>query len=100
MGRFEQSISTRVISNALLNAQTNVVDTVGRGDSAARVTGPFDKGTGCLQLTPDGTNPQVAAAYEVLGDPEKRANFDRFGDAGPQMGGTTAAIYVGVRSEK
>jgi molecular chaperone DnaJ len=30
---------------------------------------------------------EAASAYEVLSDPEKKAKYDRFGHAGPQMGG-------------
>ena len=30
---------------------------------------------------------EVSAAYEILSDPEKRANFDQFGHGGPQTGG-------------
>ncbi|MBL7963923.1 MAG: molecular chaperone DnaJ [Flavobacteriales bacterium] len=30
---------------------------------------------------------EAASAYEILSDPEKKANYDRFGHAGPQMGG-------------
>ncbi len=29
----------------------------------------------------------AASAYEILSDPEKKAKYDRFGHAGPQMGG-------------
>ncbi len=30
---------------------------------------------------------EAASAYEILSDPEKKAKYDRFGHAGPQMGG-------------
>lgn len=30
---------------------------------------------------------EVSQAYEILSDPERRANYDRFGADGPQMGG-------------
>lgn len=30
---------------------------------------------------------EAAAAYEILSDPEKKAKYDRFGHAGPSMGG-------------
>ena len=29
---------------------------------------------------------EIAEAYEVLSDPEKRAQYDRFGHAGPEQG--------------
>ncbi len=40
---------------------------------------------------------QIAEAYEVLGDPQKRANFDRFGSAGgPQgFGGGAGSAFGG-----
>ena len=39
---------------------------------------------------------KVAAAYEVLRDPEKRANYDRFGSSGgPAMGDPFAATGLG-----
>lgn len=30
---------------------------------------------------------EAASAYEILSDPDKKAKYDRFGHAGPQMGG-------------
>jgi len=38
---------------------------------------------------------QISKAYEILGDPEKRANYDRFGEEGAEGGESACFVLVG-----
>jgi DnaJ-class molecular chaperone len=44
----------------------------------------------------DATYKEVQAAYEVLSDPTKKANFDQFGYAGPPQGGFPGGGFPGA----
>src|SRR5437763_379439 len=44
----------------------------------------------------DASYKEVQSAYEILSDPTKRENFDRFGHAGPPQGGFPGGFPGGV----
>lgn len=58
-----------------------------------------DKVTGAGKKTAEEQFKKVAAAYEVLGDPQKRSNYDQFGTSGPSVfGGGQGGDFSGFHT--